>query len=69
LTDNPAPGVDDDGSGTALVMELCRAFGQSGVDFEATLVFIVFAGEEQGLVGARLHAQRAPAEKLPMRRC
>jgi Peptidase family M28 len=63
-TDNPAPGVDDDGSGTALVMELARAFGQSGVEFDATLVFIVFAGEEQGLVGARLHAQRAAAEKL-----
>jgi Peptidase family M28 len=64
VTDNPAPGVDDDGSGTALVMELARAFGQSGIEFDATLVFIVFAGEEQGLVGARLHAQRAAAEKL-----
>jgi hypothetical protein len=66
VTDNAAPGVDDDGSGTALVMELARAFGQSGLDFDATLVFIAFAGEEQGLVGARLHAQRAAAEKLPV---
>jgi hypothetical protein len=64
VTDNPAPGVDDDGSGTALVMELARAFAQSGVDFDATLVFIAFAGEEQGLVGARLHAQRAVVDKL-----
>jgi hypothetical protein len=62
--DNPAPGVNDDGSGTALVMELARAFGQSGLEFDATLVFIAFAGEEQGLVGATLHAQRAEAEKL-----
>src|SRR6185436_8634823 len=28
VTDNPAPGVNDDGSGTALTMELARAFGQ-----------------------------------------
>jgi hypothetical protein len=62
--DNPAPGVNDDGSGTALVIELARVFGQSGLDFDATLVFIAFAGEEQGLVGAKLHAQRAASEKL-----
>jgi hypothetical protein len=62
--DNLAPGVNDDGSGTALTMELSRVFAQSGLSFDATLVFICFAGEEQGLVGAKLHAQRAEAEKL-----
>lgn len=66
VTDNPAPGVDDDGSGTALVMELARVFGDSGIDFDATLIFIAFAGEEEGLVGATLHAGRAAAEKLPI---
>jgi hypothetical protein len=64
VTDNLAPGVNDDGSGTALTMELARVFAQSGLDFDATLVFICFAGEEEGLVGAKLHAQRAEAEKL-----
>jgi hypothetical protein len=59
LFDNPAPGANDDGSGTALTMELARVFAQSGIDFDATLVFLALAGEEQGLVGARLHAQRA----------
>jgi Zn-dependent M28 family amino/carboxypeptidase len=63
LTDNPAPGVNDDGSGTAVVLELARVFAQSGLTFDATLVFIAFAGEEQGLVGAKLHAQKASAEK------
>ena len=62
-TDNTAPGVNDDGSGTALTMELARAFAQSGLEFDATLVFIAFAGEEQGLIGAKLHAQKAAAEK------
>ncbi len=64
--DNPAPGVNDDGSGTAIVMELARVFGQSGIDFDATMVFIAFAGEEEGLVGAKLHAQKAEAEKIPI---
>src|SRR5262249_31661844 len=64
--DNLAPGVNDDGSGTALTIELARVFSQSGIDFEATLVFMCHAGEEQGLVGARLHAQRAVAEKIPI---
>ncbi len=62
--DNPAPGANDDGSGTALAMELARVLAQSGLEFDATLVFIGFAGEEQGLFGARLHAQRAEEEGL-----
>lgn len=62
--DNPAPGANDDGSGTALVMELARVFAQSGIEFDATLVFIALAGEEQGLVGAALHARRAAEEKV-----
>jgi len=64
--DNLAPGVNDDGSGTALTIELARVFSQSGIDFDATLVFMCHAGEEQGLVGARLHAQKAVAEKIPI---
>ncbi len=64
--DLPAPGVNDDGSGTALVLELARVFAQSGVEFDATLVFVAFAGEEQGLVGSSLHAQKALAEKIPI---
>ncbi len=62
--DNLAPGVNDDGTGTALVMELARVFGESGVDFDATLVFVAFAGEEQGLIGATRHAEKAAADKV-----
>lgn len=62
--DLPAPGANDDGSGTALTMEAARVLAGSGIEFEATLVFVAFAGEEQGLVGAHLHAQRAVAEAL-----
>jgi hypothetical protein len=64
--DNVAPGANDDGSGTVVVMELARVFAESGLEFDATLVFIAFAGEEQGLIGAKLHAQKAEAEKWPI---
>jgi hypothetical protein len=64
--DNLAPGVNDDGSGTALTIELARIFSQSGIEFDATLVFMCHVGEEQGLLGARLHAQKAVAEKIPI---
>lgn len=64
--DTLAPGVDDDGSGTALTIELARVFSQSGIEFDATLVFMCHAGEEQGLIGAHLHAQKMMAEKIPI---
>ena len=52
--DAPAPGVSDDASGTAVTMELARVMGQH--EFDKTLVFIAFAGEEMGLYGSRLYA-------------
>jgi len=61
-----APGADDDGSGTVLMMELARVFSESGITFDATLVFTAAAGEEQGLIGARAHAKRVKAENIPV---
>jgi hypothetical protein len=62
--DVTAPGVNDDGSGVALTMELARVFSQSGQEFEATLVFMCHVAEEQGLMGAKLHAQMAAREHI-----
>ena len=64
--DNLAPGVNDDGSGTALAIELARVFSQSGIEFDATLVFMAHVGEEQGLMGAWLHAKKAVDQKIPI---
>ena len=47
----PAPGVTDDGTGTACAMECARVMSQ--YEFDATLVFVAFVAEEQGLFGAR----------------
>jgi hypothetical protein len=56
----PAPGVCDDGSGTASVMELARVMSQ--YEFDKTLAFVAFAGEEQGLIGSSLQAAKAKKE-------
>ncbi|HQZ17735.1 MAG TPA: M28 family peptidase [Vicinamibacteria bacterium] len=64
--DNPAPGVNDDGSGTALAIELSRVFSSSGIEFDATLVFMAHVAEEQGLIGAWLHAKKAVDQKIPI---
>jgi hypothetical protein len=61
-----APGANDDGSGTVLTMELARVFAESGIEFDATLVFITVAGEEQGLVGSTAHAKKAKASNVPI---
>ncbi|MGH3101095.1 MAG: M28 family peptidase, partial [Thermoleophilia bacterium] len=45
-----APGANDDGSGTSAVIELARVFAARPT--EATIVFVAFAGEEQGLYGS-----------------
>jgi hypothetical protein len=48
-----APGADDDGSGTAAVMELARVFSRAHPrGLEATIIFALYAGEEQGLLGS-----------------
>lgn len=52
-----APGVTDDGSGTAVVMELARVMSQR--QFDKTLVFIAFSAEEIGAGGSQAWAEMA----------
>jgi hypothetical protein len=52
-----APGANDDGSGTSAVIELARVL--ANVRSEATIVFVAFAGEEQGLYGSTHFAELA----------
>lgn len=57
-----APGANDDGSGTAAVMECARIMSRHS--FPATIIFITVAGEEQGLLGAAFMANKAKKENL-----
>ena len=52
-----APGANDDASGTAVILEMARAMAPH--QFEATIVFMAVAGEEQGLYGATYFAEQA----------
>jgi hypothetical protein len=58
----PAPGANDDGSGTAISLECARILSkafQNKMKFPATIIFLAVAGEEQGLNGSKHFAQMA----------
>lgn len=61
-TTGPAPGANDDASGTAVAMELACVMARHR--FDATLVFMAVAGEEQWLLGATQWARDARARSL-----
>lgn len=52
-----APGANDDASGVAALIELARVLSEERLD--STVVLVATSGEEQGLYGARFHAQAA----------
>ena len=56
---NNCPGADDNATGTECVLECARILSQ--YQFNYTLVFIAFAGEEQGLYGSAAYAADAAA--------
>jgi len=49
--------ANDDGSGTALVMELARILSSADVETERTIRFILWNNEETGLNGARAYVE------------
>ena len=60
-----AHGMEDNGSGTVLVMELARVM--SKYSFDRTIVFLVTVGEEQGLYGAHAFSKYAKDEGILIR--
>jgi len=55
-----APGANDDGSGSAAVIECARIMSKHA--FPATVIFVTVSGEEQGLLGAYYMANKAKKE-------
>ncbi len=53
--------ANDDGSGSAIVMELARIFSSPDVQTERSIRFILFNNEETGLNGARAYVQQREA--------
>ena len=55
-----APGANDDGSGTAAVIEAARVLSKH--KFPGTIVYAALSGEEQGLYGGKVIAAYAKAQ-------
>jgi hypothetical protein len=53
-----AEGANDNGSGTALVMELARVFSMPDVRTDRSIRFIIWNNEETGLQGARAYIEQ-----------
>lgn len=60
-----AHGMEDNGSGSALVIELARVM--SHFTYKNTFVFMLTTGEEQGLYGANAFSQYAKDENIPIK--
>ncbi|MDQ3634280.1 MAG: M28 family metallopeptidase [Acidobacteriota bacterium] len=57
-----APGANDDASGTSAVIEMARVMSKQ--KFDATIIFMAVAGEEQGLLGSTYFAEQAVKNKM-----
>ena len=56
--DPDVPGANDDGSGSAVILELARVLSQQ--KNESTIVFALFGGEEAGLQGSKYFVEHFP---------
>ncbi|KAF8915266.1 hypothetical protein CPB85DRAFT_1375204 [Mucidula mucida] len=56
-----APGGDDDGSGTTGILNIARTIGAKGIKFLANVELVLFAGEEQGLLGSKAYSRELKA--------
>lgn len=58
--DRASPGADDNASGVAGVLEIARILSE--YNFERTIIYCAFSGEEYGLYGSRYFANQFKAE-------
>jgi hypothetical protein len=57
-TTGPSPGADDNGSGSAIQLEMARVIAHNRIQFQHSMRIMWFCGEEQGLLGSRALAIR-----------
>ncbi len=60
------PGANDNASGTAMIIDLARYYGQPANRPKCSVLFIAFAGEEAGLIGSRYYTENPilPLEQI-----
>jgi hypothetical protein len=54
------PGADDNASGSAVVMEMAEAFSRLARKPRRSVVFVLFGGEEKGLMGSGYFTEHLP---------
>jgi len=54
------PGADDNASGTAAILEIARVLSATGIRPKRSILFVSFAGEEQGLLGSQFYVSHPP---------
>ncbi len=59
-------GADDNASGTAAILEIAEAFAEGKVAPRRTILFMLFSGEERGLVGSKYFVENptVPRESI-----
>jgi Zn-dependent M28 family amino/carboxypeptidase len=55
-----APGANDNASGSAAVLEIARAFVKSNIKLKRSIIFVLFASEELGLIGSKYFVDHSP---------
>lgn len=60
------PGADDDGSGSATVLETARNLIASNMTFKKPVYFMWYAAEEEGLVGSNRVVHEFKAKNIPV---
>jgi Tol biopolymer transport system component len=59
--DEPHLGADDNASGTATVLEIARALAARRAELLRPIVFVLFSGEEEGVLGSTHFTRQPPA--------
>lgn len=60
-----APGAEDNGSGSASLLAIAKAFMKNKVTPKRSVYFVAFAGEEPGLLGSKQFASALQSQTLP----
>jgi hypothetical protein len=61
-----ADGAQDNGAGSVVVMEIARVLAKLAVRPRRTIRFVLWSGEEQGLLGSMAYVERYLAERPPI---
>lgn len=60
----PGPGINDNGSGTATILEIAREIGKKGIRTKHRLRFALWGAEESGLLGSEHYVANLSPEEL-----